>query len=156
MWNGFLPVSFMSEILSSLRSSYTRVPATSLSSFRRWESGAVAIWLICKTSKQCLSWNVLLFNEVLTFLSINKWDIIHFGYRRDEQTNKWKWMITLKICAYYKSFDSLTYINRNMAWITVIVISCMHQSCLNWNQHLADVCFCTHMQARPDIYNYMA
>ncbi|TNN62152.1 hypothetical protein EYF80_027642 [Liparis tanakae] len=35
------------EILSSLRSSYTRVPATSLSSFRRWESGAVAIWLIC-------------------------------------------------------------------------------------------------------------
>lgn len=42
-----LPVSFMREILSSLRSSYTLVPATSLNSFRRWESGAVAIWLIC-------------------------------------------------------------------------------------------------------------
>ena len=41
-----LPVSFMREILSSLRSSYTRVPATSRRSFKRWESGAVAIWLI--------------------------------------------------------------------------------------------------------------
>lgn len=62
LWNNdvrkFLPVSFMREILSSLRSSYTRVPATSLSSFRRWESGAVAIWLICTN---IVWWNTVKF-----------------------------------------------------------------------------------------------
>lgn len=46
-YNTFIvPVSFIKEMLSSLRSSYTLVPATSLNSFNLWESGAVAIWLI--------------------------------------------------------------------------------------------------------------
>ena len=41
-----LSVSLRIVLDSSLLSSYTRVPATSLSSFSRCESGAVAIWLI--------------------------------------------------------------------------------------------------------------
>ena len=40
------PVSLKMPLLSSRRSSYTLVPATSRRSFRRCESGAVAIWLI--------------------------------------------------------------------------------------------------------------
>lgn len=68
-----IPVSFMSEILSSLRSSYTRVPATSLSSFRRCESGAVAIWLICMNH-----WN----NEWdrIRYCSCSLLDTIHFTF----------------------------------------------------------------------------
>jgi len=41
-----LPVSLRMALLSSFRSSYTLVPATSRSSFRRWESGDSASWLI--------------------------------------------------------------------------------------------------------------
>lgn len=88
-----LPVSFMREMLSSFRSSYTRVPATSLRSFKRWESGAVAIWLICTKRWRWKRWNYLPIALLRCYCQnikrthfTNQEFIIRFKYDRDGST----------------------------------------------------------------------
>lgn len=64
------PVSLKMPLLSSRRSSYTLVPATSRRSLRRWESGAVAIWLIWNQSFS-VSYSRLK-NQITLFISVRQ------------------------------------------------------------------------------------
>lgn len=124
MWDDdvqkWLPVSFMSEMLSSLRSSYTRVPATSLSSFRRCESGAVAIWLICINIRiiahemQSISCRPLWGNDPSIVLKSPCGE-------SDIKLPRWKKLLRQDFTYIRNSFYSLAWIHHNTVKWTIML-----------------------------------